>query len=140
VATPAPRTNHLARYLFAQVPGWVIVAIGAVVASAYGAEPRLAWTIAAAWIVKDLIAYPFVRRAYERSRSATEALVGSVGVVRNPLAPSGWVTIRGEVWRAELDTGAASEPVPAGRKVRVESVEGRTLRVVPVRDTQVNQT
>jgi membrane protein implicated in regulation of membrane protease activity len=42
------------------------------------------------------------------------------------------VTIRGEVWRAELDTGAASEPVPAGRKVRVQSVEGRTLRVVPV--------
>ena len=58
--------------------------------------------------------------------------MGSVGVVRNPLAPRGWVTIRGEVWRAELDTGAASEPVPAGRKVRVQSVEGRTLRVVPV--------
>ena len=128
-----PGRSPLSRYLFAQVPGWVIVAIGAVVASAYGADRRLAWTIAAAWVVKDLIAYPFVRRAYERSRTATEALIGAVGVVRDPLAPSGWVTIRGEVWRAELAARGA-EPLPAGRMVRVESVEGRTLRVVPTSD------
>jgi membrane-bound serine protease (ClpP class) len=130
--TPAPGRSPLARYLLAQVPGWVIVGIGAVVASSYGADPRLAWTIAAAWIVKDLFAYPFVRRAYERSRSATEALIGAVGTVRDPLAPSGWVTIRGEVWRAELVAGSGS--LPAGRTVRVQSVEGRTLRVVPAQD------
>jgi membrane protein implicated in regulation of membrane protease activity len=128
--TPAPSRSPLSRYLFAQVPGWVIVAIGAVVASSYGADPRLAWTIAAAWVVKDLFAYPFVRRAYERSRSATEALVGAVAVVRDALAPRGWVTIRGEVWRAEAAGGTG--PIAAGRKVRVESVEGRTLRVIPV--------
>jgi membrane protein implicated in regulation of membrane protease activity len=133
MASPTPRRSSLARYLFAQVPGWVIVAIGAVVASSFGADPRLAWTIAVAWMVKDLLAYPFVRRAYERSRSATEALVGSVGVVRDALAPSGWVTIRGEVWRAELEGGMPG-PVPAGREVRVQSVEGRTLRVVPMPD------
>lgn len=131
MASPAPRPSPLARYLFAQVPGWVIVAIGAMVASSYGADPRLAWTIAGAWVAKDLVAYPFVRRAYERSRSGTEALVGSVGIVRDTLAPSGWVTIRGEVWRAELDAGAGGS-VAAGRKVRVQSVAGRTLRVVPV--------
>ena len=134
MASRAPRESPLARYLLAQVPGWVIVAIGAVVASSYGADPRLAWTIAAAWMVKDLVAYPFVRRAYERSRSSTESLVGTVGVVRDTLAPSGWVTIRGEVWRAELDAGVLGEPMPAGRKVRVQSVEGRTLRVVPEHD------
>ena len=128
--TPAPSRSPLSRYLLAQVPGWAIVAIGAMVASSYGADPRLAWTIAAAWVVKDVVAYPFVRRAYERSRSATEALIGAVGVVRDALAPSGWVTIRGEVWRAELAGGGG--PIPAGRSVRVASVEGRTLRVVPV--------
>jgi membrane protein implicated in regulation of membrane protease activity len=134
MATPAPRPSPLRRYLFAQVPGWLIVAIGAVVASSYGADPRLAWTIAAAWVVKDLVAYPFVRRAYERTRASTEALIGTVGVVRDALAPSGWVTIRGEVWRAELDAGSPPGAMPAGRKVRVQSVEGRTLRVVPERD------
>jgi membrane protein implicated in regulation of membrane protease activity len=133
MASPAPRRSPLARYLFAQVPGWMIVAIGAVVASSFGAEPRLAWKIAVAWMVKDVVAYPFVRRAYERSRAATEALVGTVGVVRDALAPSGWITIRGEVWRAELDAGVARH-VPAGRNVRVQSVDGRTLRVVPVSD------
>jgi membrane-bound ClpP family serine protease len=130
--TPAPSRSPLSRYLFAQVPGWVIVAIGAVVASSYGADERLAWTIAAAWVVKDIVAYPFVRRAYERSRSATEALVGAVGVVRDSLSPSGWITIRGEVWRAELVGGGGA--LPAGRTVRVRSVEGRTLRVVPADD------
>jgi membrane protein implicated in regulation of membrane protease activity len=134
MASPTPSRSPLARYLFAQIPGWVIVAIGALVASSYGADPRLAWTIAAAWMAKDLVAYPFVRRAYERSRSVTEALVGTVGVVRDALSPRGWVTIRGEVWRAELAADAASRSVPAGHEVRVQSVEGRTLRVVPVRD------
>ena len=87
MATPAPGRSPLARYLTAQVPGWIIVAIGAVVASSYGADPKLAWTIAGAWVFKDLVAYPFVRRAYERGRTATEALVGEVGVVRDALAP-----------------------------------------------------
>ncbi len=134
--TPAPAGGRspLSRYLFAQVPGWVIVAIGAMVASSYGADERLAWTIAAAWVVTDLVAYPFVRRAYERSRSATDVLIGAVGVVRDPLAPSGWVTIRGEVWRAELAAGGGGGPLPVGRTVRVQSVEGRTLRVVPTND------
>jgi len=130
---PPPR-SPLARYFTSQVPGWIIVAIGAMVASSYGADPRLAWMIAGAWVVKDLVAYPFVRRAYQRAQSATEALVGSVGVVRDPLAPSGWVTIRGELWRAELDATAGPGSAPAGHRVRVLSVEGRTLRVTPVRD------
>ena len=136
MASPEPpRRSPLARYLTAQVPGWIIVALGALVASSYGADPRLAWTIAGAWVFKDLVAYPFVRRSYERGRPATEALVGEVGVVRDALSPSGWVTIRGEVWRAELDDGAVGAgPVPTGRKVRVRSVEGRTLRVAPEPD------
>ena len=129
MAPPAPRRSPLARYLTAQVPGWIIVAIGAMVASSYGADPTLAWTLAGAWVFKDVIAYPFVRRAYERGRPATEALIGQVGVVRDALSPGGWITVRGEVWRAELD--GASGSVPAGRKVRVQAVEGRTLRVVP---------
>ena len=132
MAPPAPGRSPLVRYLTAQVPGWIIVAIGAMVASSYGADPRLAWAIAGAWVFKDFVAYPFVRRSYERGRSATEALVGEVGVVRDALSPSGWVTIRGEVWRAELEGGAGS--VPVGRKVRVRGVEGRTLHVAPEHD------
>ena len=54
--------------------------------------------------------------------------------MRDALAPNGWVTIRGEVWRAEVEAGGAAGPVAAGRKVRVQSVDGRTLRVVPVSD------
>jgi membrane protein implicated in regulation of membrane protease activity len=131
---PAPRRGPLARYLFAQVPGWIIVAIGAMVASSYGADERLAWTIAAAWVVKDLVAYPFVRRAYEHTRSGAEALVGTVGVVRRTLDPTGWITVRGETWRAALDASAAGRTVPAGARVRVQGADGLTLRVVPMNE------
>jgi membrane protein implicated in regulation of membrane protease activity len=118
-----------ARYLLMQVPGWLIVAVGAVVATSYGADPKLAWTIAGAWMAKDLVAYPFVRRAYTRARSGTEALVGEIAVVRDRLDPSGWVTLRGELWRAEL--AERGDAVPSGRRVRVRAVDGRTVKVVP---------
>ena len=58
-----------------------------------------------------------------------EELVGATGEVRQALEPRGQVFVHGALWRAELD-GAAG-PLPAGARVRVESVDGLTLRVRP---------
>ncbi len=60
-----------------------------------------------------------------RSTTGTEALVGSLAVARTPLTPDGMVFLRGERWRAELETGSAEE----GDQVRVVSAEGLRLRV-----------
>jgi membrane-bound serine protease (ClpP class) len=57
-----------------------------------------------------------------------DEMVGSVGVVRKTLDPSGQVFVHGELWQAQSE----GEPIPAGRQVRVESVDGLTLRVAPV--------
>ena len=57
-----------------------------------------------------------------------DEMVGSVGVVRKSLDPLGQVFVHGELWQAE----SAGEPIPAGSQVRVESVDGLTLRVAPV--------
>jgi membrane-bound serine protease (ClpP class) len=57
-----------------------------------------------------------------------DEMVGSVGVVRKTLDPSGQVFVHGELWHAESE----GDPIPAGSQVRVESVDGLTLRVAPV--------
>jgi membrane-bound serine protease (ClpP class) len=57
-----------------------------------------------------------------------DEMVGQLGIVRKTLDPSGQVFVHGELWQAESE----GEPIPAGSQVRVESVDGLTLRVAPV--------
>jgi membrane-bound serine protease (ClpP class) len=68
-----------------------------------------------------------------------EEMVGAEGEVREPIDPIGQVFVRGALWRASLADGAgldaASEALERGVRVRVESVEGLTLRVRPVSPT-----
>ena len=53
-------------------------------------------------------------------------LVGQIGVVRQPLAPTGLVFVRGELWQARSN----GEPLDPGTPVRVERVgEGLMLEV-----------
>jgi membrane-bound serine protease (ClpP class) len=65
-----------------------------------------------------------------------EEMVGATGDVRVPLDPVGQAFVGGALWRATLADDAAdgdAERVRTpGARVRVESVEGLTLRVRPV--------
>ncbi len=59
-----------------------------------------------------------------------EELIGAEGDVRVPVDPVGQVFVQGALWRAErADDG---EPIPTGDRVRVEEIEGLTLKVRPV--------
>jgi len=62
-----------------------------------------------------------------KSRLGVDALVGSDASAMEPLSPEGHVLVEGEIWRA-----VASEPVPAGTKLRVTGHEQYLLRVAPV--------
>jgi membrane-bound ClpP family serine protease len=55
-----------------------------------------------------------------RPEVGIEALVGADG----EMADAGWVTVRGELWRARSDA-----PLEPGDRVRVRAVEGLTLVV-----------
>jgi membrane-bound serine protease (ClpP class) len=55
-----------------------------------------------------------------RPEVGVEALVGADGEMTEP----GWVTVRGELWRARSDV-----PLDAGERVRVRAVDGLTLVV-----------
>ena len=62
----------------------------------------------------------------QRRRAVTgeSGMLGQQGVAETEIRPEGWVKVAGERWRATAD-----EPVVAGEKVRVTSVDGLMLRV-----------
>jgi membrane-bound serine protease (ClpP class) len=73
-----------------------------------------------------------VRARHMPTRTGWEELLGAVGEVREPLDPVGLVFVEGALWRAELDEpGADRRLVERGSRVRVDSVDGLTLRVRP---------
>lgn len=61
-----------------------------------------------------------------------KAMLGAIAIAQTPLAPSGQVEIRGELWRASL-RGQASLPI--GASVRVRDIDGLTLIVEPAPDS-----
>jgi membrane-bound serine protease (ClpP class) len=68
-----------------------------------------------------------VRALWSRTTTGKEGLIGEIGEVRIRLGPGGQVFLQGALWNAVAD-GA----VEVGEPVRVTSVDGLTLRVVPV--------
>jgi membrane protein implicated in regulation of membrane protease activity len=121
----------LGKYLLFQLPGWAVVSAGALAAHHWlGLAGWLAAGVVLAFVLKDAALYPFVRHAYEvEPRRPGEHLEGRLAVAEDELDPRGFVRLGHELWRARLAPG--SPPVARGGRVRVESVEGLTLRVRP---------
>lgn len=102
--------------------------------SAFDISPAV--VIAVAVVLGGAMAF-VVQRAVRARRlpkqTGSEGLVGTVGEVRQRLDPVGQVYLRGALWRAEL--GAANgngRALGPGSRVRVESVDGLTLKVLPL--------
>ena len=66
------------------------------------------------------------RAAHESHGLGADALVGSAASAMEPLAPEGHVLVEGEIWQA-----VASEPVPAGARLRVVGHEQYLLQGRP---------
>lgn len=72
--------------------------------------------------------YPLLRGAYESGvKTGVDQLIGARGVAQQELAPRGYVRVRGELWRAEIDPH--DEPISAGSHVKVLAAKGMTLIV-----------
>jgi membrane-bound serine protease (ClpP class) len=64
-------------------------------------------------------------RAYRsKPKLGMEGLEGSVGVVKEPIDPEGFVFVHGELWRAR-----STEKIAPGERVEVEGSEGLVLKV-----------
>jgi membrane-bound ClpP family serine protease len=94
----------------------------------------LAWGLLGLWVLKDALMFPVTKVAYETPHRphGPEALLGEVAVAQGPITSwgagdSGWVLVRGELWRAHSREGTAA--VAQGDRVRVVEARGHVLVV-----------
>ena len=80
-------------------------------------------------LITFTLAWIALRARNSKRLTGPEAMVGHVAVAMTPLAPSGQVEVRGEIWAARLASGIAA--VPAGTEVKVQGVDGLVLTVGP---------
>lgn len=125
------------KYGLLQLPGLAVVAGILWLLCDWGTLSRgAALAILALWVAKDAAMYPFLRRAYDPVPSGlvgAERLIGQWGVAQEVLAPTGYVRVNGELWRAECTSPAAR--VALRGRVRVCAVRDLTLLVCPADET-----
>ena len=81
-----------------------------------------------------VLAFIAMRARNNKFLLGPQAMVGKVAVARTPLAPSGQVEIRGELWQATLTPGSTTFAEP-GTPLVVGSINGLHLSVTPVPQT-----
>jgi membrane protein implicated in regulation of membrane protease activity len=120
------------RYILFQLPGLAAVVLVLLLLHWWLHIPLWSvWTISILWAVKDLVLFPFVWRAYDRW--SADMLTGAKGTATETLCPAGYVTVKGELWKAEIPDG--SPPVGKGEVVRVKGLRGLKLLVQAEKDT-----
>jgi membrane protein implicated in regulation of membrane protease activity len=88
------------------------------------------WSIVAVWVAKDALLYPLVWRSYDTAYPVTaHSMEGAHGVATERIDSTGYVRVRGELWRAELTDSAP--PIDKGERVLVETRRDFVLRVRP---------
>jgi membrane protein implicated in regulation of membrane protease activity len=119
----------LSRYVLFQLPELLLVGMALLILVGLNVlTVNLGWLLLAVWLLKEVVLFPFVRRAYEPSDpSGTARLLGATGVVIQRLDLAGTVRVGPELWTARLEAG--SDPAEVGTTVCVKSVEGLTLHV-----------
>jgi len=124
-------TQALVKYTLLQLPIIVLLTTVLLVIRQWVDLPLwLIVGIIALWAVKDIAMFPVVWRAYDQSRPGDATfIVGMQGIAKDRLAPSGYIRIRGELWRAEVMEGG--KPIERGKRVLVMGIEGLTLLVRP---------
>ncbi len=121
----------LLRYWLLQLPALALLVLILVYVQRWVDLPAwVFWGSLIIWVGKDAVLYPFVWRAYDWDRSKdSDSMVGAKGIAKERLAPSGYVQVRGELWKAELAEGFQS--VEEGEPVLVREIRGLTLIVEP---------
>lgn len=121
----------LHRYLLFQIPQWMVLAVFLWLLVILTPVPLwAAQGFFLIWILKDMVLYPTVRRAYETdARTGADRLVGATGMTQEPLDPEGFIRINGELWRARVEP--ADQTVDRNSRVKVRATRGLVLLVEP---------
>ena len=123
----AMHRSALWRYTAFQVPGWILTAVGGWwLHRTLGVPVWAAAGVLVVWLIKDFALYLFLRSVYELDHTTpVERLVGERGLATQPVAPTGFVRVRGELWRAEAEGADAS--IAQGDEVEITGVHGMRL-------------
>jgi len=114
------------RYTLLQLPGLVLLVLVLLIIQMWALIPAwVFWGIIILWAAKDAILFRYTWRAYDWDPK--NPLIGARGIARDRLAPSGYVKVGNELWRAEVTEGAP--PIESGINIRVKGVRGLTLLV-----------
>lgn len=124
--------TRLGRYTVYQIPGIVVVGV-----ALWALWPLTGWSnwlgavVLGLWIAKDIALYPLLKAAYDPIPTDDPArLLGREALVIEALCPIGHVKLGAERWRAECCVDGLQ--VASGQRVRIDGVEGLTLRVSPL--------
>ena len=112
------------------IPGTAALALILLVAQEWVAIPVwLFCSIIGFAIVKDIVMFPFVWRAYDTDEPGiSRSMIGARGMAIERLAPTGFIKVQGELWKAEcIGKGLLIEK---GEMVRITKMKGLKLFVV----------
>jgi len=117
------------RYALLQVPALALLVVLLIVVQRWVDLPAwFTWGLVALWVAKDAVLFPFTWRAYDWHRSGdANSMVGARGITEEQLAPSGYIRVHGELWKAEVMGDGPS--IDRGEAVRVRGIRGLTLLV-----------
>ncbi len=110
----------------------VVLTVLAVIAIFDGNEVTVPVVVVTGLLVATLLGLGVnrgLRASRQPVRAGYEHLLGRSAEVRETLDPVGQVFVDGAIWRARAAEGAG--PQRPGDRVRVQAVEGLTLRVAP---------
>ena len=112
--------------------------LGALIVSLCGLQPWVQW---AAFLLIACLTLAFLRPVVRKyltprlTRTNTEALIGTTGVVTEPIdntLAQGQVKLGGMYWAAR---SADASPIAEGTLIRVDRIEGVKVYVTPVSQT-----
>jgi membrane protein implicated in regulation of membrane protease activity len=87
--------------------------------------------LAGLWMVKYVLVFSFVWRAYDKTRPGdVTSLIGTQGIAEERLDPSGYIRVHGELWRAEVI--GKTMAIEKRQTVLIERADGLTLLVKPI--------
>ena len=120
------------RYAVYQIPDMaILVLILFVLHQWVGLSLGLCIGLISLWMVKYVLVFSFVWRAYDKPRPGdVKSLIGTEGIAEERLDPSGYIRVHGELWRAEVI--GKTIPIEKGQTVLIERACGLTLLVKPV--------
>ena len=135
-----------------RLPSHGVLTVGAVISLIFGAllffnsggpyegqhiNPLVVYSVGAVVGVLGLSLVTVIVRVQRRPvTTGKEGMIGSIVVATTPLLPEGRVSYEGEDWAAVLDAPAKS--ADPGASLRIVSVEGLRLHVLPAADTLSN--